>query len=429
MNVTVRLFFTALLAAAITLTCQDRSAAVDVYLSLSSHGQRMELGVAGFLPMTPTIDESKLSRQVQEVLLDDLLFSRYFNIIENGPFYTGKKEELEDWESRGANVLAVGKIKVQGDRMSLTGQLYDVYSKQVIWEKTYTDSASAFRRLAHELNDDIIQRFVGERGIAHTRIVFSNNQSRRKELYVVDYDGHNLRRITSDNSINILPRWAPDGKEIIYTTYAYGNPDLYAVAPAGEHRRAVSCRQGLNTAGSFSPDGTKIALTISQGGSPNLCLISREGTLLKKISSGKAIDTSPAFAPNGREIVFVSDRPGYPQLYIMSLEGGNIRRLFTNGYCDSPAWSPRGDKIVFTMRQGRDNYDLYLYDLASAQVSRLTQNERNNENPSWSPDGRFVVFSSNRIGKSKLYVIAIDGSGLRELGDIPGSSYTPSWSQ
>jgi TolB protein len=190
----------------------------------------------------------------------------------------------------------------------------------------------------------------------------------------------------------------------------------------------VSQLQGLNTAGSFSPDGTKIALTVSRSHYPNLYLINRTGKILRKLTAIDCIDTSPCFGPNGQEIVFISDRPGYPQLFIVNLEGGNVRRLTTDGYCDSPAWSPRGDKIAFTMRQGRDNYDLYLYDLATSRITRLTQGDRNNENPSWSPDGRFIVFSSTRSGKSELYITAVDGSGVRKLGDIPGSSYTPSWS-
>jgi TolB protein len=146
------------------------------------------------------------------------------------------------------------------------------------------------------------------------------------------------------------------------------------------------------------------------------------------MTEGSNIDTSPSFAPNGQEIVFISDRPGHPQLYIMNIDGGNMRRLTTDGPSDSPAWSPRGDKIVFTMRQPRGNYDLYVYDLPTSKITKITNNQRNNENPTWSPDGRFVVFSSTRSGKNEIYIMAIDGSGTRKLAEIPGNSYTPSWS-
>lgn len=402
--------------------------AIDVYLSLSAHGQRLELGFAGFIPQNATIEDTKLCREIQDVLRYDLLFSRYFNISEGGPLYTGKDEELQEWVDIGANTLICGKLKRNESGLVLIGQLLDIASKQVIWESTYVGTENDYRRIAHELNDDIVLRFTGEKGIAHTKIAFVNKRGWSKELFLVDYDGYNLRQLTWDESLNLLPKWSPDGDEILYTTYRFGNPDLYSIYPKTGRRRAVSYIQGLNTTGAFSPDGTKIVLTVSHGTNPNLYLLERSGKIIRKMTVSQSIDTSPSFAPNGKEIVFISDRPGYPQLYIMNLEGGNLRRITTPGFCDSPAWSPRGDKIAFTMRLGRQNYDLYIYDLTKSRILRLTEDERNNENPSWSPDGRFIVFSSNRTGTNELHIIGADGSGIRKLGEIPGNSSTPSWS-
>lgn len=402
--------------------------AIDVYLSLSSHSERMDMGVAGFAPSTPSLEESRLSRQLQEVVKDDLLFSRYFNLVEDGPFYTGRRDDLSEWARLGANILVAGSLRVSGKTAVLTGQLFDAVSGEKIWEKSYTGETGEWRRLAHELNDDVIQRFTGERGIAHSQIAFINNRTGFKELYIIDYDGRNFRHLTMDNSIALLPRWAPDGREIVYTTYLRSNPDLYAIAPNGKKRRSVSTVQGLNTTAAFSPDGSRLAITISRGGIPSIYLIKPNGETIKRLTAGRTIETSPSFAPNGREIVFVSDRAGYPQLYIMDVDGSNVRRITDGGYCDSPAWSPRGDKIVFCMRQSRENFDLYMYDLASTTVTRLTQGDRDNENPSWSPDGRFIVFSSTRSGRHELFVMAADGSGARKLANIPAHSYTPSWS-
>jgi TolB protein len=426
----MKYFFCFAFAIVLAMLCRMTVRATDVYLTLSAHGQRMETGLAGFVPVNQTIEEARMCRQLQDVVRNDLLFSRYFNLSEDGPLYMGNPETLKEWENRGVNMLICGNVRLDGESVALNGRLVDVGSGRMIWEKTYTGISRDYRALAHQMNDDIVQRITGEQGIAHSRIVFSNRRvnSRFKELWILDYDGNNMRRVMVDNSINILPRWSPAGDEIIYTTYRYGNPDLYSISPQGERRRPVSQLQGLNTAGSFSYDGAKIALTISYGEFPNLYLINRSGTILKRLTTGRCIDTSPSFAPNGKEIVFISDRGGNPQIYIMDTEGGNVHRITTGGYCDSPCWSSRGDKIVFSMRQGRENYDLYSYDLSSARTTRLTQDEGSNENPCWSPDGRFIVFSSNRSGRSELYIMAVDGSGVRKVGDIPGFSSTPSWS-
>ncbi|MCL2390208.1 MAG: Tol-Pal system beta propeller repeat protein TolB [Endomicrobia bacterium] len=400
----------------------------DVYLSLSATGKRSDIAVENFVS-EKSPEALKMSRILQEIVENDLILSRYFNIIkedseEQIPF----TEKLVLWDKKGASVLLTADVKLAANTITLKARLYDVTSGETIWQHSYQGDSIDYRFLAHSLSDEIVRRFTGESGIARTKIVFINNSTRFKELYIIDYDGYNLRRLTKDNKLNILPRWSPDGEQIIYTSYLYNNPDLFALNLVKNRRGIISKFQGLNSAANFSPDGERIVLTLSRGKYPNLFLISKTGELIRRMTEGTHIDTSPSYAPNGQEIVFISDRPGYPQLYIMNVDGGNMRRLTTSGFSDSPAWSPRGDKIVFTMRQPKGNFDLYVYDLPTTKITKITNNQRNNENPSWSPDGRFVAFSSTRSGKNEIYIMAIDGSGTRKLAEIPGNSYTPAWS-
>ena len=401
----------------------------DIYLSLSATGKRSDIAVESFATPYNTSDDVKYAQLLKEVVENDLILCRYFNVIVGDPERkTPFDGRMLFWEKKGASVLLTASVKVKLEQITLDVKLYDVVTKEIIWKQTYKNDTVNYRRLSHEVSDEIVRRFTGENGVARSKIAFINNSTRYKELYVIDYDGHNLRRLTKDNKLNILPRWSPSGDQIIYTSYLYQNPDLFSLNLVKNRRSIISKYQGLNAAGAFSPDGQKILLTLSRGRYPNLYLISVNGEILRRMTDGSYIDTSPSFAPNGQEIVFISDRPGFPQLYIMNIDGGNVRRLTTNDFCDSPAWSPRGDKIVFTMRQQKGNYDLFVYDLPTSKITRLTSNQRNNENPSWSPDGRFVVFSSNRSGRGEVFIMAIDGSGTRKLAEIPGVSYTPSWS-
>ena len=402
----------------------------DVYLSLSATGKRSDIAIESFAAPNNTSDDIKYAQLLKEVVENDLILSRYFNVITGDPERSAPHDaRMLFWEKKGASVLITGTVKVRLDQITLEVKLYDVVSREIIWQQTYKNEAVNYRRLAHEVSDEIVRRFTGEQGIARSKLAFINNNTRFKELYIIDYDGRNIRRLTHDKKLNILPKWSPIGNQITYTSYLYNNPDLFSIDLQNNRRRIISKYQGLNSAGTFSPDGTKILLTLSRGRYPNLYLISEAtGEILRRMTDGSYIDTSPSFAPNGQEIVFISDRPGLPQLYIMNIEGGNVRRLTTSDFCDSPAWSPRGDKIVFTMRQQKGNYDLFVYDLPTSKITRLTSNQRNNENPAWSPDGRFVAFSSTRSGRSEIYIMAIDGSGTRKLAEIPGASFTPSWS-
>jgi TolB protein len=403
----------------------------DVYLSLSSPSKRRsDIAIDNFTASDKSANSIKYAKLFKDTIQNDLVLSRYFNIMQEAPEDSdiSINEKLSYFAKLGASVLLTATVFSNGDSITIELKMFDVESGEGIWNSNYKGESSNYRYTAHEASDEIVKRFIGDKGVARTKIVFVNNSTKHKELYIIDYDGYNIRRLTRDNKINILPRWSPNGEMIIYTSYLYNNPDLFYLNILKNRRGIISKYQGLNATGVFSPDGNKILLTLSRGNFPNLYLINTAGEILQKLTAGPCIDTSPSFAPNGQEIVFISDRGGAPQLYIMNVDGGNVRRLTTNGFCDSPAWSPRGDKIVFTMRQGRGNYNLYVYDLPTAKITRLTDNQGKNENLSWSPDGRFVTFCSNRSGKNEIYIMAIDGSGTRKLTEIPGNSYTPSWS-
>jgi TolB protein len=403
----------------------------DVYLSLSSsEKKRSGVVIDNFTAIDKNENSIKYSKLLKDVIENDLILSRYFNIMKDIPKKSNDNisKRLAYFAQVGAAVLISADVSSSEDSLSLNLAIFDVESGEKIWEGGYKAKISDYRCMAHTGSDEIVKRFIGDTGNARTKIVFVNNSTKHKEIYIIDYDGYNIRRLTRDSKINILPKWSPIGDKIIYTSYLYNNPDLFYLDIVKNKRGIISKYQGLNATGVFSPDGDNILLTLSRGKFPNLYLINTSGEITRRLTTGSYINTSPSFAPNGQEVVFISDRVGYPQLYIMNINGGNIRRLSTKGFCDSPSWSPRGDKIVFTMRQAKSNYDLYIYDLPTAKITRLTENQGKNESPSWSPDGRFVTFCSSRSGKSEIYIMAIDGSGTRKLTEIPGNSYNPAWS-
>ncbi|GHT15601.1 hypothetical protein AGMMS49573_02490 [Endomicrobiia bacterium] len=204
------------------------------------------------------------------------------------------------WEKRGASVLLTGSVSINGDKLVLEIKMVDVISGETIWKCNYKNESLNYRYMAHEASDEIVRKFTGEMGIARSKIVFVNDSTRFKELYIIDYDGYNLHRLTKDNKINIIPKWSPDGEQIIYTSYLYNNPDLFVLDLVKNRRSIISKYQGLNTAGSFSLDGKKILLTLSRGRYPNLYLINTSGEILQRLTNSSYIDTSPLLLMNGR---------------------------------------------------------------------------------------------------------------------------------
>jgi TolB protein len=302
-----------------------------------------------------------------------------------------------------------------------------VQTKQLIWKQDFNEEKTNTRLLAHAISDEIIYRITGEKGIAQSRIAFINNSTGSKELYVVDYDGFNLVRLTNERSIILFPRWSPDGKKICYTSYKDRNPDLFLINPDGTGKRTLSVRQGLNMAARWSRDGTMLALTLSPSGNPDIYLINPAGLIVRQITHEAGVETAADFSPTGQNLVYISDKAGYPQMYICDIFGQQTRRLMTPYHTDSPVWSLRGDTIAFAMFTASRKIDLYKIDIFGRRLTQLTVDSYSNENPSWSPDGRFIVFTSTRNGNNELFIMTADGTNQHRVLEIKGDCFTPCW--
>lgn len=187
----------------------------------------------------------------------------------------------------------------------------------------------------------------------------------------------------------------------------------------------------------WSPDGRYIAFGLSIDGSAKLYLCNADGTGFRPLVTAYGINVTPSWSPTGDQLAYVSDRTNDPNVYVVSVDGSNDRRITSDGkYNASPAWSPRGDRLVFvagdTLRTNRNlarTFNLYTCDVNGGNLMRLTGVhglEGDNENPTWSPDGLHILFSSNRSGRYKVYMMNWDGSNVYEVIS-GGHNTTPFW--
>ncbi len=410
-------------------------AGTEVYIKVGGQGATgaLPLAVPPFIAADATKpQEALLAARLHDIVRDDLLFSRYFNLLENGPHYDGANLAAiaPDWKTGGANWILGVKAAQDASLDEITVDLFDVGTGSSLFERYYKLDDHYERTLAHTISDDVVRALTGKKGVAHTRIAFVNDQTGDKELYLVDYDGARVRQLTRDRSIDLLPRFSPDRTRIAYTSYKDGNPDLFLLDVAKGVISPLSTYQGLNIAGGFSPNGSELLMTLSRGKSPNIYLKNLLDGTISQLTQQHGADSSPTFSPDGQQVAFTSDRAGNPEIYIMNMTTRRVRRLTNLAWCDSPSWSPTGEWIAFAGRANpQDPLDIFLVDVTGNQIRRLTNGEGANENPSWSPDGRFLVFTSTRDGAgSKLFVMDADGSAPRRLLHIPGSSITPAWS-
>jgi len=375
----------------------------------------------------------QLARAVLDILSNDLTISGFFEIIPRNEF-PREIDALADppnfgiWAGSRAEALAIGSYSSSGDRLAIELRLYDLVEKKFLVGKRYEGDIKNLRDIVHRVSNEITYQITGEKGVFDTKIAFVSNMSGNKEIYAIDFDGHDLRQLTSNRSINLSPAWSPDGRLVAFTSYIKRNPDLYLFDFKRSIQIRLSTRPGLNAAPSWSPDGNKMALMMRQEGNAEIFIINRDGTEPKRLTKSWSSEASPTWSPDGRKIGFVSDRSGSPQVYTMDVNGKNVKRLsYSGSYNASPFWSPKGDKIAYC---GRSNgrFQIFTINPDGNGVRRLTENAGSNESPTWSPDGRFIAFSSTGGGRSQIYVMNANGANQRRLTSTKGEESSPTWS-
>lgn len=273
---------------------------------------------------------------------------------------------------------------------SLTGQVADARGGTVL-AKTYSGSP---RARAHQFADDIVETLTGKPGIATSKIAFVSTRTGQKEIYVSDYDGANVKQLTSDRAISVAPALRPDGQMLAYTGYQSGYADIYTVDLQSGARRKIVNFPGTNTGPAFSPDGGRIACTVSRDGNPELYVVSAGGGGGKRLTRTAGVESSPTWSPDGREIIYSSDDRGSPLLYRISSSGGTGSVIPTGyNYNTEPDWSPDGSKLAFVARSG--GFNVAVRDLRSGGTKVVAPGA---VDPAWGPNSRHLIYATSGGG-------------------------------
>ena len=417
---------------------QDEGDEVDIVLS---RGQRAKVRLAFPAAARPPVPPPEAERAIDELeatLRNDLELSGIFDVA--GPAelsaarITGERDrDFEQYRALGNEVVLLAEVELDGDKLVLEGMVHDLASKSFILGKSYTATFDLARTVAHTFSDEVVLYFSGRRGIALTAIAFTSNRDDptglNKELYLMDYDGFDQRRISGHQSLTLAPDWAPDGEDLAYVSFYQGPASIYRVERATGAKREVLVDDVMSASPSFSPDGSRVALARSVDGNVEIFTVGRDGGSLQRLTNSGGIDMNPAWSPDGRQIAFTSSRSGSPQIYLMDVDGSNVRRVtLQGGYNDGAAWHPDGTRFTYSKRtRDGSRFDVAVLDLGTLEEAVLTQGPGSHEHPGYSPDGSFIVFESSRAGGRQIFVINEDGGNLRQLTNR-GSNFAPSWS-
>lgn len=376
--------------------------------------------------ITPFEGETQIAAKTGEgpskILERDLFMGMRFHTIYQ------EKLDTKALQKERAFYFIHGKTQNLPDgRIAVECRLSTVKTLDLVLGQTYTVKKSAYRKALHDFADRVLHQLWGEQGSAQTYLTFVSKRKGKKQIMVSDYDGYNAWQVTTHNSINTMPVWHPNAKELFFVSFRSGTSHVYRRNLFTGALTPVFKAKGQAFSPAASPDGTQLLFTVAGGGSSDIYKGNLKTGKAERMTFHWAVETSPGWAPNGKEILFSSDRSGGPQIYVMDQYGADMRRITYMGrYNEGASWSPLGDRIAYVGMEGNE-MNIYTCALDGTDVIQLTSGAGNNEHPVWSPDGRMIAFSSTRSGSSQIYIMRADGSGVMQVTK-GGSNSLPSWS-
>ena len=286
------------------------------------------------------------------------------------------------------------------------------------------------------------------------QITFISHRDGNPEIYVMDADGDNQRRLTNHPDRDYSPSWSPDGKRIVFMSNRDGHVhvmhgwptyEIYVMDADGGNPQNLTNDRNDDRSPSWSPDSKRIAFVSDRDGfrkdfviTYEIYVMDADGGNPQNLTNDRNNDRSPSWSPESKRIVFASERDGHfegevgitSEIYVMDADGGNQQRLTENRQNDwYPVWSPDGKWIAFAADRKGDfaNFEIYVMDADGGNPQNLTNDRNDDKSPSWSPDGKRIVFYSHRDGNPEIYVINVDGGNLQNLTNNLHADVSPTW--
>ena len=416
------------------IVCWCLSSAANAELTIEiTEGVEGALPIA-VVPFGTSKLSSKLSVDLARIIASDLNRSGVLKALERdslpaNPHYSNQVQ-YSRWRSAGQDYLVVGRVIDKSPGVyNIEFQLLDVLKQKQLLGYSLPAKKRKLRSRAHEISDLIYEKITGTRGAFDTRIAYvlaQKNAARKYILQVADTDGFNAQNVLESDEPIMSPSWSPDGKSLAYVSFENKRPEIFIQHLATARRFKISGFKGINSAPSWSPDGKFLALVLSKDGNPEIYTLNTSTKRLKRLTRHRGIDTEPVWSPDGNSVIFTSNRSGTPQIYQINAGGGKAKRLtFEGKYNSAASLSPDG-KYISMVHAERGQFKIAQLDRETGNLTVLTDGSLD-ESPSFSPNGKMVLYATTRKDSGILFAVSIDGRAKHKLSDQAGDIREPVW--
>jgi Tol biopolymer transport system component/DNA-binding winged helix-turn-helix (wHTH) protein len=289
---------------------------------------------------------------------------------------------------------------------------------------------SNVKRLTNNIADDVNAMWSPD----GRKLLFDSERDGNREIYVMDADGGNQIRLTRSNGVDSTAAWSPDGNLIAFASnrdtgpsYNPYNLDIYVMNADGSNVRRIVDDPEYDVSPQWSPDGRKILFVTGRNGNFDVYEMNADGTDQKNLTpDSDQADGAAIWSLDGNNIAFSRRIEGNAQIFVMDADGGNLKQVTHNAAnSELPTWSPDGSRLVFQTEQD-GNWEIYTVSV-DGELAQLTDDAADDVSPDWSPDGNRIAFSSNRHGQQHIYVMNADGSALIQITNSPAEDTEPAW--
>ena len=439
--------------------CFSTSARIYVNIGAPEKIQKSLIALSSFVPQEGHVNKDILSlgKQMDQRLKKNLKFSAYFHLlspkafIENPletspvPYPTDVKGfRWKNWKLTGADFLFFANYSTSKNQLYVTIFLYHIHLQKLLLKKKYRGEITHAKRIIDKLSNDIVKSLTGKKGVFETKILSVRSLSKaKKELFIMDWNGENKKRLTYHQSIVLSPAWANTGDQAVYSAFVYNTKKKKRVSSLFLYNfkekkiKLLSSRGEVNLGSDFSSSDKELFLASSFGrGLLDIFKLNLQSLTLTPLTKGPwgVINVEPSLHSRTGKIAFSSDKGGKTMIYTMGPKGSHPKQLtFAGQYNSNPDWHPEKEELVFSgLSEGR--MDLFRISSKGTGLKRLTSLRKKNnqwancESPSFSPDGRFVVFSSDFSGTYQLYVLNLEDLSIERITFDYHHYKSPKWS-